>query len=141
MAVAGWCLAGLLGPSWGAAGAGASAVCLECHDDLPDMSRSAHAVGTDKRTPDCIACHGPSLTHANKPPGGKQGKPDRIFTGKSALPADERSAVCLSCHAKDSKRSLWAGSQHPSADVACNTCHKVHTNHDKVMARATEKDV
>ena len=117
-----------------------SAVCLECHDDLPSMARSAHAVTSDKRTPDCIACHGASAGHANKVKGQKQAAPDRVFTGASALPAQQRSAVCLSCHAKDAKRALWAGSQHPNADLACNTCHKVHSNHDQTLAKTTQPE-
>ena len=46
------------------------------------MSRSAHAVATDTRTPDCISCHGPSESHAKKEKGKKQGPPDRIFVGE-----------------------------------------------------------
>ena len=134
-------LLGLLGPATGATDAQASAVCLECHFDLPDMSRSAHAVTADARTPSCTTCHGPSQAHANKVRGQKQARPDRVFTGASALPADDRSAVCLSCHNKDPKRALWAGSPHPSADVACNTCHTIHGNHDKVLVKATQTDV
>lgn len=123
-----------------AAGDERSAVCVECHDDLPDMSRSAHATAADKRTPDCVSCHGPSTAHATKQPGKKQGKPDRAFTGDDALPARDSSAVCQGCHDKDPKRALWAGSQHHNADVACSTCHKVHTNHDKTLAKATQAE-
>src|SRR5512137_681145 len=92
------CLGGLLAPAWGAAGAERSKICLDCHDDLPDMSRSAHATATDARTPDCIACHGASESHAYKKPGQKQGKPDRVFKGENALPAHEGSPVCQTCH-------------------------------------------
>ncbi len=134
-------LAGLLPTAWGASDAEASKVCLECHDDLPDMSRSAHAVTTDPRTPSCVSCHGPSQSHAVKEKGKKQGSPDRSFVGESALPAAERSAVCLSCHNSGSKLALWAGSQHPTTDVACNTCHKVHVNKDAVLSKATQTEV
>jgi DmsE family decaheme c-type cytochrome len=125
-----------LAPAWAAAGAERSKVCVDCHDDLPDMSRSAHAVATDPRTPDCVACHGPSTAHAER----GRGKPDRAFGPKSGLPAHESSAACLSCHDRDAKRSLWAGSQHHSAELACSSCHKVHVNHDKVLAKATQAE-
>jgi DmsE family decaheme c-type cytochrome len=142
LAVAGLCLAGLMGQAW-AAPEGA-ALCVTCHDeeDLPDMSKSAHGFSADKRVPDCITCHGPSPTHAKKPTGvSERPHPDRLFKGPSIAPANERSATCLTCHNKDPKRALWAGSQHDNADLACNSCHKIHGNRDKVLAKATQTDV
>ena len=140
-AVAAFCLAGLLAPAWGADEAKGAAVCIECHDDLPDMGRSAHAVATDKRTPDCISCHGPSTSHAVKEKGKKQGQPDRLFVGENISPASERSAACLACHKGTPKVALWTGSQHPTTDVACNSCHKIHTSTDKVLSKATQPEV
>lgn len=143
ISIFGLCLFGLLGSAWGADPSGA-ALCVVCHDAeaLPDMSRSAHGFSADKRVPDCISCHGPSPTHAKRPAGvAEQPRPDRMFTRKSTLSASERSAACLSCHVKEASRALWAGSQHEAADVACNDCHKVHANRDKVLAKATQTDV
>ena len=130
----------------GAAGrdADASKICTTCHDeeDLPDMSRSAHAVSTDPRTPTCTTCHGPSPTHARKPADVKERPhPDRMFTKHAGTPVSERNEACLGCHQKDASRALWGGSQHESADLACNTCHKIHANQDKVLARVTQTDV
>ncbi len=144
LAVVGFCLCGLPASTWAGVDAAASAACVKCHDseDLPDMSRSAHAVTTDQRTPTCITCHGPSPTHVNKPSGVKDRPlPDRVFSKNTTLPATDRSGVCLTCHDRDSKRALWAGSQHDSADVACNSCHKVHVNQDKVLGKATQPEV
>ncbi|MEP7282008.1 MAG: DmsE family decaheme c-type cytochrome [Rubrivivax sp.] len=118
-----------------------SGVCLECHDDLPDMSLSAHASKTDLRTPSCVSCHGPSQAHAHKEKGKKQGRPDRVFAGDEAMPPQQRNEVCLGCHNSGATLALWAGSQHPSNDLACNSCHKVHTNHDKVLSKATQTEV
>lgn len=139
MAVFGLCLFGLLGSAWGAGEVGA-ALCVTCHDkdDLTDMSRTAHGFTADKRAPDCISCHGPSEAHTKKP---SSVHPDRMFTKKAATPANERSAACLACHNKDARRTLWAGSQHDAADIACNDCHKIHGNHDKVLSKATLTDV
>lgn len=130
----------------GAAGvdAAASAACVKCHDeeDLPDNSRHAHAVVTDSRTPTCATCHGPSPTHVNKPANLKdRPAPERVFGKKSKLPVSELNGACLTCHQKDAKRALWGGSQHETADVACSTCHKNHTNQDRVLARVTQTDV
>ena len=145
LAAAIFCLGGLLGPAAAARpDVEASKACVKCHDsdDLPDMSRSAHAVAADVRTPSCISCHGPSLTHVNKPEGvSERPAPDRSFSRNGGAPASERNATCLSCHDRDAKRALWRGSQHDSADVVCSSCHKVHTNHDKVLAKATQAEV
>jgi DmsE family decaheme c-type cytochrome len=145
LAAVGLCLAGwLLQPAWAQVDAAASKACVKCHDaeDLPDMSRSAHAMASDPRTPTCITCHGASPTHVNKPAGVKERpRPDRVFTKNTATPASERNAACLACHGKDAKRTLWGGSQHESADLACSSCHKVHTNHDKVLAKTEQPEV
>ena len=134
-----WC-----GLAWSAEPTGA-AFCVTCHDseDLPDMSRSTHGFKADKRAPDCTNCHGASETHAHKPKGvSKRPSPDVTF-GKSAnnaLSAAARSQACLSCHDKDPDRALWSGSQHVMADVACDSCHKVHSNHDKMVDKSTQAD-
>lgn len=145
MAVIALGLCGLIGTAWSAGmDAAASAACVECHDaeDLPDMSRSAHAVTTDPRTPTCVTCHGPSPTHVKKPADAKERPhPDRMFTKNAKTPVSERNAACLTCHQKDAKRALWGGSQHEAADLACSSCHKVHTNQDRALARTTQVDL
>lgn len=170
IAIVGLCLTGLLAPAWSAEKLTGAALCVSCHDedDLPDMSASAHAIGTSKpppmaaaaaalsrrpmgdsenpRTPTCTTCHGASEAHANKPADVKDlPKPDRTFgktRGKlSKFSAVERSLVCQSCHDRDSKRALWMGSQHQTADIACDSCHQVHTNRDKVLRKTTQTEV
>lgn len=148
MAVVGLCFFGLLGSAFGAANEPTGAAyCVTCHDeeDLPDMSRSAHGFAADKRAPDCISCHGPSETHAHQPAGvSVQPKPDFYFGKKfgkvTPLAANDRSRVCQTCHDKDAKRALWSGSQHQAADVACDSCHKVHANSDKILNKITQPD-
>jgi DmsE family decaheme c-type cytochrome len=132
------------GPAWADTDAQASARCVQCHDteDLPDMSQSAHAYAADRRTPSCIACHGPSPTHVDKPAGVSQRPaPDRVFSKNAGLPAQQRSEVCMSCHRRDAKRMRWDGSAHHAADVACSACHQIHANRDKVMSRAGQTEV
>ena len=144
----------------------ASKACVKCHDeeDLPDFSQTPHAVverkkppmataaeamrgspmadESDPRTPNCITCHGPSTTHVNRPEGAKERpRPDRVFSRNAGTPAHERSAVCLGCHDREANRTLWGGSPHDNADVACSACHKVHTNRDKALAKATQTEV
>ncbi len=117
----------------------ASSKCLKCHDDdLAKYNHTPHAMAADPRTPTCVTCHGTSAAHLAGP---TKAKPDRLFKGKQAMAASDRSAVCLSCHEKDAKRAMWDGSAHPSANVACNTCHQIHTNDDRVRGRLTQADV
>lgn len=143
LAIGGLCLFGMSGTVSAAAGdAPASEKCVECHDeeDLPDMSRSAHAVTADPRTPSCVTCHGPSEAHLERK-GGKRPPPDRVFSRKGGALAAERSEACLGCHDRDMKRALWPGSAHPAADVACSTCHRIHTNEDRALAKIEQADL
>jgi DmsE family decaheme c-type cytochrome len=144
MAAVGFALCGLLAgaAAWAASPADVkqSAECVKCHDsdDLPAWQRSPHAQAQDQRAPVCTTCHGMSEAHTH---GKPQGKPDRMFKKGSPTPVAERNAACLTCHRKDAKRAMWGGSQHESADLACTTCHQIHTNHDKVTDRATQTEV
>lgn len=137
-------LCALASAAWAGTDHAASAVCLECHDsdDMPDMRRSAHAATGDPRTPGCVTCHGASPTHVKIPQGLKD-RPhtERMFSKVGGLTPSERNAVCRGCHTQDTQRALWGGSQHDAADVACTACHQVHTNHDKVQAKATQTEV
>jgi DmsE family decaheme c-type cytochrome len=122
----------------------ASEACIECHDseDLVDNSRSAHGFAGDRRAPACTTCHGPSPTHVKKPEGVKdRPPPDVSFAKKTRNAAETRADVCLTCHSRDPKRHLWAGSQHANADIACNSCHKVHANRDKTLAKAGQTEL
>lgn len=130
------------------------AKCTGCHDEadepLPSMldlkpgvlriGRSKHGMLGDKRTPTCTNCHGESLDHNNYKGKDKPPKPDRVFAKNSPTPAGVRDEPCLSCH-KGGNRIHWTGSQHANADVACVSCHQVHTQHDKVRDKATQSEV
>ncbi len=162
MVIGGLCLSGLLWPVAAAAARDASAECVSCHDeeDLPDMSRSPHslwlkkpatadasrpgameAAGSD-RSPTCITCHGPSLTHVKRPEGVKERPaPDRVFGKKTTLTADGRSEVCQSCHQRSSRQMLWDGSKHQNAELSCNSCHKIHTNRDQVLVKTAQAEM
>jgi len=132
--------AGLAGPACAGVDEAASKACVKCHDaeDLPDMSRSAHAAPADERAPTCVTCHGPSAAHIKAP---SKEHPDRLFRRTADTPVTERNATCLACHAGDTSRALWAGSAHQTSDIACTTCHRIHTNEDKVVAKLTQPDV
>lgn len=119
--------------------------CTECHDKteapvLP-LLKSKHAVMADKRTSfadkACITCHGASEQHVKN-----LESPDITFRAKTATPVqtEKMNEICLSCH-QGGIRMHWAGSTHQSRDLACSSCHKVHTQQDPVRDRQTQREV
>jgi DmsE family decaheme c-type cytochrome len=52
-----------------------------------------------------------------------------------------QNAACLTCHDKDTKRTHWDGGAHNVNDVACTSCHGLHTAHDKVRDKKTQPEV
>src|SRR5665647_305347 len=113
------------------------AKCTRCHDesDAPAVlaiGKTRHGTNADGRTPTCTSCHGESDAHVNNQGGKERPKPERMFTKDTKSTVEARNGACLSCHEKDAKRSHWAGSIHQIRDVACTSCHQIHTAHDKV---------
>lgn len=134
------------------------AKCTGCHDEADEpqgratmlelnpgvlaIATTRHGVKGDARTPTCTNCHGESLDHINFKGKGKEKppSPDRSFRKNTVTPAAERNAACMTCH-KGDKRTHWEGSQHAANDVACNSCHKVHAEHDAVRDKKTQAEV
>ena len=122
--------------------------CLECHDDVtPGYSGAAifkgkHAHRNDARAPfgpgglQCEACHGPGARHA------RSKNPEAINSLKagSTQTAQERNQPCLACH-EAGARIGWHASTHERNNVACSDCHRIHQDHDPVLAKSTEPDV
>jgi len=122
------------------------AACTACHDEadgpqLLAIGKTKHGTQADGRTPSCVSCHGESKAHQGFKGSGKPPAPERIFGKKSKTPAAEQNSACMTCHQKDSKRHLWSGSAHESADVSCASCHSVHAAHDKVRDKKTQPEV
>lgn len=123
------------------------AKCTRCHDEadapaLLSIGKTRHGSRADSRAPTCTSCHGESDAHTAKVDNGKERPPvDRLFGKNSKTPVAARNEACLTCHQKDAKRSHWEGSVHQSRDVACTSCHQVHTAHDKVRDKRTQPEV
>ena len=118
------------------------ATCTRCHnaeDTSPVLAigKTRHGTNADSRTPSCVSCHGASKEHMAKPTGAK---PSMVFGRKSTTPMSARTQTCLNCH-ESGKRVHWAGSLHAARDVACTSCHEIHTQHDKVRDKVTQTDV
>lgn len=124
--------------------------CMRCHDETdpyPVLSilKSRHAVMADPRTPfadeGCISCHGASEAHMEAPgEAAQRALPDIVFDGEHGSPPGQRNAVCLDCHSGDD-RMHWKGSAHEFQDVACSSCHTLHTDSDPVLATAAQPEV
>jgi DmsE family decaheme c-type cytochrome len=122
------------------------AKCTTCHDeaDSPELlaiGKTRHGTNADKRTPECTSCHGDSEKHTNHKGSDKPPKVDRSFRKNTTTSAEERNTACQTCHAKDPNRSHWTGSAHETKDVACNSCHQIHTPKDKVRDKLTQAEV
>lgn len=133
--------------------------CLKCHDEdskfpVLDIFKTKHAIKADARTPfaglQCEACHGPGVNnpvlidetgkeggHVSKVRPGEQRPPIIAFDADSDVPVSVQNGMCLGCH-EHNARIGWHGSQHQSADVACASCHTIHTPHDPVLDKQTQ---
>ncbi|QYJ96457.1 DmsE family decaheme c-type cytochrome [Shewanella alkalitolerans] len=116
--------------------------CLMCHgksEKVMDLFKGVHGAADSSKSPmaglQCEACHGPMGKHNR---GGNE--PMIAFGPDSTLSAEKQNSVCMSCH-KDDKRMAWNGGHHDNADVACASCHSVHTDKDPVLSKNTEMEV
>ncbi len=122
--------------------------CTSCHEetDSPNVLRigkSRHGTRADARTPTCTNCHGQSDAHEKEANAGarKPAKPDVTFKKGSLTPVALRNEACMDCHQTDAERMHWKGSAHEGRDVACASCHQVHTDHDAVRDKRTQPEV
>ncbi len=120
--------------------------CLGCHatPNIVGIFRTKHAQPNDDRGPfghgglQCEACHGPGGAHVKAgggPPAGMI-----TFGAKSETPVLVQNANCLGCHQNNAARE-WVTSAHATADVACASCHTLHTVKDPVALAATQTEV
>ncbi len=122
------------------------AKCTKCHDqndDFPTLTigQTKHGTRADGRTPTCTSCHGESDDHAlNKGGDVDRPKPDRTFGKKSTTPIAERNGACLTCH-QGGRRIHWQTGAHARSEIACTSCHQLHTAHDRVRDKLTQSEV
>jgi DmsE family decaheme c-type cytochrome len=117
--------------------------CTACHDEnsgnpILAIGKTKHGTTADHRTPTCTSCHGEGGNHEDSP--DKALMPQRTFGKKSVNSIEDRNSACLACH-QGGKRMHWSGSTHANRDVACTSCHTIHTDQDKVRNRNTQPEV
>lgn len=122
------------------------AKCTRCHDEnesnpVLSIGKTRHGTKVDGRLPSCVGCHGESETHINKPEGKKERpRPNFPYGKQTQNDIEGHNDVCASCH-KGGKFIHWPGSAHSARDVACTSCHQLHTAHDKVKDKRTQPEV
>jgi DmsE family decaheme c-type cytochrome len=112
-------------------------VCVACHANAPVVWSGKHGTKADGRTPianaGCATCHGDPAEHLKS---FSNPMPRRF----SKMASSEKNQVCTTCH-QGQARIHWQGSTHERSDVACATCHKIHTTHDRARDKRTQADV
>lgn len=90
--------------------AATSATCIACHGQTPGRPTAVAAVDPTLHyaTADCLACHDPHSTVAQKPP--------EVTHPLANLPS------CVTCHSPSGLKRFPAGHQ-PAADSVCLACH------------------
>ncbi|MFZ2649436.1 MAG: DmsE family decaheme c-type cytochrome [Burkholderiaceae bacterium] len=126
--------------------------CIGCHDEESAtltfsplaIFKGKHAQRGNPRSPfgagglQCEACHGPGERHSTK--GSKKVLTTNSFKASSFMSVAQRNQPCLDCH-QDRSRSGWHAGAHERGDLACSDCHKVHVEHDPVLAKSSQTEV
>jgi DmsE family decaheme c-type cytochrome len=119
--------------------------CLGCHADatVTGLFHTKHAQPTNGKGPfgpgglQCEACHGPGGAHVKAGGGPLAGMID--FGPKALTPASKQNGVCLGCHQSNAAHD-WPASAHAASDVACASCHTLHTAKDPMRSASSQID-
>jgi DmsE family decaheme c-type cytochrome len=116
------------GATWSAAD------CETCHSSTvgPAFQRTRHA-GLSQS---CATCHVNVAEHVKAQMAGETNGP---VPSVKKQPAAAINATCLTCH-ENGKQSSFAASMHARRNVACTSCHSVHSYKSKVAQLKTARD-
>jgi DmsE family decaheme c-type cytochrome len=108
--------------------------CQTCHEATvgPAFQRTRHAGLTES----CASCHLNVAEHVKSRMAGETTGPVPSVT---KLKANEINATCLSCHEKNEQAS-YGGSMHARRNVACTSCHSIHSYKSKTAQLKTARD-
>ncbi len=107
--------------------------CASCHDKAlsPAYSKSGHA----RVEQSCAKCHSNVAEHFKAQSEGTDGPVPSLKHVKAA----DLNATCLSCHEKATQESFMS-SMHARRNVACSSCHSVHSPKSATGQLKTKKD-
>ncbi len=110
-------------------------VCATCHEDKwNSIDLSPHGAKSDAQGTMCQACHGNATEHLKDPMKAKPG-PNAFAKGATA---DQRTAVCMTCHSGNRNLAFWTSGKHQLNEVTCSNCHSIH---GKALAPSINKFV
>ena len=107
--------------------------CATCHESAVHGSRGTPHASLEKA---CASCHGDVASHLKSV--NEKGEPGPIVSLAKAAPADVNK-TCLTCHEKGHQKG-FAGSVHDRRDVACTSCHSVHSFQSQRAQLKTVRD-
>ena len=116
-----------------------SDTCVVCHDQEKSLKGTPHWQEKNPRSPmaahGCETCHGPGQAHIDDDNNQK------IAKIKEMTPA-ESTQICLTCHNRGTHAG-WEGSTHAARNLACTTCHSVHSpkSTSQQLVKPTETQV
>ena len=101
-------------------------VCAGCHEAVVNYYKgSVHGQKGNLRGPanngECSLCHGDPTEHVKAGGGRGVGGIKNPGGANKLMSADDKNAICLTCHARDSKRMYWDGSTHQTRGNACTS--------------------
>ena len=112
----------LLAQAKPATGSQVAPVCANCHEaSWKSIDLSQHGARSDASGAMCQACHGDATEHLKDPMKAKMANP----FGKGAT-ADQRTAVCMTCHSNNRNLAFWTSGKHQLNEVSCSNCHSIH---------------
>ena len=117
-----------------APGTWSAADCQTCHEATigPAFQRTRHA-GLNES---CASCHVNVAEHVKAQMAGEADGP---VPSVKKLRANEINTTCLSCHEKD-KQATFASSMHARRNVACTSCHSIHSYKSQTAQLKTARD-
>jgi DmsE family decaheme c-type cytochrome len=107
--------------------------CKACHEPAVNgIARTSHGALAQS----CSSCHGDTTEHlTSNLEKGEPGPIKKLTTAKAA----EVNQTCLGCHEKGNQAN-WSGSMHDRRDVACTSCHSVHSFRSERAHLKTRQD-
>lgn len=97
--------------------------CMECHESTVINFNTSYHARIWQGANDCQSCHGNTDQHINDP------SPQTIvsFSTAGGRSSEDLNKQCLNCHESSPHLSFWEMGQHSRNDVACISCHDIHT--------------
>jgi DmsE family decaheme c-type cytochrome len=101
-------------------------ICADCHDMLaPAFAATYHGrawTGMSSGS-GCQSCHGSTDKHVDDP-----SKETIVsYSEDGGRTTAELNEQCLNCHVTSARLSFWDTGSHSRNDVACASCHTIHT--------------